>query len=202
MNILVACEESQRVCISFREKGHNAFSCDIKPCSGGHPEWHIQDDVTKYLYNEDWDMIIAFPPCTRLCNTGQRWLYHGSKEYQAKKRKEQEEGIAFFKLFTNLPCEKVAIENPMGIMSTLYKKPSQIINPWQFGEPENKKTCLWLKNLPLLKPTKIIPKEERKNSVWQSKFDGRSIAFNDPLCSELRSKTFWGIARAMAGQWG
>lgn len=202
MKILVACEESQRVCISFRDKGHEAYSCDLQPCSGGFPEWHIQDDVTKYLYDKCWDLIIAFPPCTRLCNSGQRWLYFGSPEYQEKKRLEQQEGINFFRLFTELPCNKVAIENPAGIMSTLYKKPSQVINPWQFGEPENKRTCLWLKNLPLLQPTNIIPKEQRKNSIWKANFDGKSLAFNDPLCAKMRSKTFWGVARAMAEQWG
>ena len=106
MKVLVACEESQTVCKAFRERGHEAYSCDIQPCSGGHPEWHIQADVTPLLNSEEWDMIIAHPPCTRLCVSGQRWLFYGSDEYRNKKKKEQEEGIKFFMLFVNAKCEK------------------------------------------------------------------------------------------------
>ena len=155
MKILIACEESQRVCIAFREKGHEAYSCDIQECSGGHPEWHIAGDCLpllngkcdfitqdgqKHFIQSKWDMIIAHPPCTRLCNSGQRWLYWGDKEYQAKKKKDQEEAIAFFMQFVNADCDKIAIENPVGIMSTKFRLPDQIYNPYDFqGETECKK---------------------------------------------------------------
>ena len=158
--VLVACEESQAICKAFRAIGIEAYSCDIQECSGGHPEWHIMSDVIPLLngkckfttedgieHNIDskWDMIMAHPPCTRLCNSGQRWLYWGSEEYQAKKKQEQEEAIKFFMYFVNADCNHIAIENPMGIMSTLYQKPSCTYNPYDFeGETECKKTCLWL----------------------------------------------------------
>ena len=147
MKVLVACEESQRVCSAFREKGHNAFSCDIVPCSGGHPEWHICGDVLPLLNGNcefvtmdgishridgKWDLIIAHPPCTRLCNSGQRWLYWGDEEYRLKKKKEQEEAVDFFLKFTKADCPRIAIENPMGIMSSLYRKPDFTFNPFDF----------------------------------------------------------------------
>lgn len=233
MNVLIACEESQRVCMAFREKGHNAFSCDIQECSGGHPEWHIKGDVLKVLnpiefmppdefyftygipfatqdgkYHEirgKWDLIIAHPPCTRLCNSGQRWLYWGSNEYQEKKRKEQKEAIDFFMLFVNADCEKIAIENPNGIMSTIYRKPDCKYNPYEFeGETECKNTCLWLKSLPHLKPTRKtpLPKEQRTQGIWKGHFNGKCYAWNSPECARLRSQTPVGVAEAMAEQWG
>ena len=185
MRVLVACEESQAVCIAFRNKGHEAYSCDIDPCSGGHPEWHIQADVIPLL-EQQWDMIIAFPPCTDLCVSGARWF----KQKQLDGR--QQASIDFFMRFTDLKCSKVAIENPVGIMSRLYRKPDQIIEPYQFGHPEKKATCLWLKGLPNLKPTKIM--EERNQRCW------KMPPSNDR--SKLRSKTYQGIAEAMAEQWG
>ena len=196
MRILVACEESQRVCTAFRNKGHEAYSCDIMDCSGDHPEWHIKDDVMNHI-NEDWDMIIAFPPCTHLCNAGQRWFAEGKKD-----RKLQEEAIKFFMSFTDINCPKVSIENPVGIMSTKYRKPDQIIHPWMFGDTDYKMTCLWLKGLPKLKPTNIIPKEERTQNNWKAVFNGKQYSWNDPVTSILRSKTYKGIAEAMAEQWG
>lgn len=218
MRVLVACEESQRVCIAFREKGHKAYSCDIIECSGGHPEWHIKGDCLPLLNGykkfqtqdgkwhiipEKWDMIIAHPPCTRLCNSGQRWLYWGNKEYQEKKKKEQEKAIAFFMRFTNTNCDKIAIENPCGIMSSIYRKPDQIYNPYDFqGETECKKTCLWLKGLKPLKATQNLPKEERTQGIWKAHFNGKNYAWNNPETAKLRSKTPWGVARAMAEQWG
>ena len=138
MKILVACEESQRVCKAFREKGHEAYSCDILPCSGGHPEWHLQQDVIPLL-SEEWDMIIAFPPCTHLCVSGARWFE------QKRKDGRQQEGIDFFLKFTDLECEKVAIENPVGIMSSIYRKPDQIIQPYEFGHPYTKKPVYGLR---------------------------------------------------------
>ena len=205
MNVLVACEESQRVCIAFRERGHNAFSCDIEPCSGGHPEWHLQQDVLPLL-KEKWDMIIAFPPCTYLTVTGNRWFNidrYGEKAIQ--RHKHRKDAIDFFMAFANANCEKIAIENPVGIMSSEWRKPNQIINPWQFGDAFEKKTCLWLKGLPELQPTNIVEIPPRK------KFDsGKSMpswyaeAWHLPKeeRAKLRSKTFPGIARAMAEQWG
>lgn len=138
MKILIACEESQTVCKAFRLKGHEAYSCDILPCSGGRPEWHIQGDIVIEL-KKKWDMIIAFPPCTHLAVSGAAWF--------AEKRKDgrQQQGIDFFMLFTNAACDKVVIENPVGIMSSIYRKPDQIIQPYQFGEPFSKKTCLWIR---------------------------------------------------------
>jgi len=166
MKVLVACEESQEVCKAFRNKGHEAYSCDILECSGGHPEWHIKGDCLPILngncefvtmngkvnyINGKWDMIIAHPPCTRLCSSGQRWLYYGSKEYQDKKREEQKKAIEFFMIFTKVNCDKVAIENPIGIMSSIYRKPDCIYNPYDFkGETECKKPVCGLKVCHLL----------------------------------------------------
>ena len=205
MKVLVACEESQRVCMAFRERGHEAYSCDIVPCSGGHPEWHLQQDVLPLL-KEKWDMIIAFPPCTYLTVTGNRWFNidrYGEKAIQ--RHKDRKEAIDFFMAFANADCERIAIENPVGIMSSEWRKPNQIINPWQFGDAFEKKTCLWLKGLPELTPTNIVEIPPRK------KFDsGKSMpswyaeAWHLPKeeRAKLRSKTFPGIARAMAEQWG
>ena len=205
MKVLVACEESQAVCKAFRERGHEAYSCDIVPCSGGHPEWHLQQDVLPLL-KEKWDMIIAFPPCTYLTVTGNRWFNidrYGEKAIQ--RHKERKDAIDFFMAFANADCEKIAIENPVGIMSSEWRKPNQIINPWQFGDAFEKKTCLWLKGLPELKPTNIVEIPPRK------RFDsGKSMpswyaeAWHLPKeeRAKLRSKTFPGIARAMAEQWG
>lgn len=159
MKILLACEESQIVCKEFRAKGHEAYSCDILPCSGGQPEWHIQKDVLKVLY-DGWDLIIAFPPCTHLAVSGARWF----KEKQKDGR--QQAAIDFFMKFTDKNFPKVAIENPIGIMSTLYRPPDQIIQPWQFGHGETKATCLWLHNLPNLQPTNIVKGREQKIWKW------------------------------------
>ena len=221
INILVACEESQAVTKQLRIRGHEAYSCDIEPCSGGHPEWHIQNDVLPLLngncdfqtVNGDmhhligkWDMIIAFPPCTYLTVTGNRWFNidrYGEKAIQ--RHKERKDAIDFFMAFANADCEKIAIENPVGIMSSEWRKPNQIINPWQFGDAFEKKTCLWLKGLPELKPTNIVEIPPRK------RFDsGKSMpswyaeAWHLPKeeRAKLRSKTFPGIAKAMAEQWG
>lgn len=185
MKILVACEESQAVTIEMRKLGHEAYSCDIEPCSGGHPEWHLQVDALELLKMR-WDMILAFPPCTDLAASGAR--------YFAQKRADgrQQASIAFFMAFTDVSCPKVAIENPVGIMSSQWRKPDQIIQPWQFGHGESKATCLWLRGLPLLKPTDIV--EGREQRVWKM-----APSTNR---AKLRSKTYTGIARAMAEQWG
>ncbi len=203
--VLIACEESQAVCKAFRARGFEAYSCDILEPSGGHPEWHLQQDVLPLL-KEKWDMIIAFPPCTYLTVTGNRWFNidrYGEKAIQ--RYKERKDAIDFFMAFANADCEKIAIENPVGIMSSEWRKPNQIINPWQFGDAFEKKTCLWLKGLPKLKPTNIVEIPPRK------RFDsGKSMpswyaeAWHLPKeeRAKLRSKTFPGIAEAMAEQWG
>lgn len=230
MNILIACEESQRVCIAFREKGHKAFSCDLQPCSGGHPEWHIQSDVLKFLnpslqtipgsnwygfkfrtqdgvlhcIEGKWDLIIAHPPCTKLSNAGARWLYAGGKLNQ----KRYEDGLKakdFFMAFYNADCNKICIENPTP--SKIYNLPhhTQAVQPYEHGEPWSKKTLLWLKNLNTLRPTKII--EEHKpycsSGSYSKKHDPKYKGANrKDGSSKSRSKTFSGIAKAMADQWG
>lgn len=216
MKVLVACEESQRVCKEFRKRGHEAYSCDILPCGGGHPEWHICGDALKVLQGGEfstmdytihtidrWDLVIAHPPCTRLCNSGQRWLYFGDDEYKKKKHREQLEGVVFFMQMFMANADRIAVENPSGIMSTLFRKPDCIYNPYDFeGETETKKTCLWLVNLPPLKPTQSIPKSDRTQGIWKAHFDGKCYAWNDPETARLRSQTPVGVARAMAEQWG
>jgi len=182
MRILVGCEFTQIVCKAFRDKGHDAFSCDILP-TDGKPDWHIQDDVLNHL-DDRWDMAIFFPPCTHLCSSGARWW--------PNKKKEQADAIEFFKKLMAAPIPKIAIENPVGIISTAIRKPDQIIQPWQFGHGEVKTTCLWLKNLPKLTPTDIISGRDQR--LWKlSPSKTRSME---------RSKTYHGIAAAMAEQWG
>ena len=184
MKILVACEESQAVTIEMRRLGHEAYSCDIEPCSGGHPEWHLQVDALELLKMK-WDMILAFPPCTHLAVSGARYFE------QKRKDGRQQAAIDFFMRFANADCPKIAIENPVGIMSSVWRKPDQIIQPWQFGHGETKKTCLWLKGLPPLIPTEIV--EGREQRIWKMP-PSEDRAKN-------RAKTFPGIARAMAEQW-
>ena len=212
MKILIACEESQRVCMAFREKGHEAYSCDIQECSGGHPEWHILGDVLPILngnakfitqdgktheISERWDMIIAHPPCTYLSNAGARHLYKGGV-LQQERLKKGLEAKNFFMKFINADCNKIAVENP--IPSTVFQLPkySQIIQPYEYGHPFKKKTCLWLKNLPKLNPTNLIPLEQCESTKiagnWYNK-GGKDRQKN-------RAKTFEGIAAAMAEQWG
>lgn len=212
MKVLVACEESQRVCVAFRKRGHEAYSCDIMDCSGGHPEWHIKDDVLNHL-DEGWDLIIAHPPCTYLTIAGNR--YFNVKKYGEKaveRCKKREDALNFFMKIAKAPCNKIAIENPVGYVNTHYRKPDQIIQPYQFGHPVSKKTCLWLKGLPCLKPTKIVKPEiihsggksggYSGNSWHAVDENGKIIPWDDPRTAIERSKTFEGIAEAMAEQWG
>jgi len=205
MKVLVACEESQAVTKEFRKLGHEAYSCDIEPCSGGHPEWHLQQDVIPLL-EQEWDMIIAFPPCTYLTVTGNRWFNierYGEKAVQ--RHKDRKDAIEFFMMFANANCEKIAIENPIGIISSEWRKPDQIINPYQFGDPFEKKTCLWLKGLPKLEYTRIVEpalrtqfKSGKSMPTWYAE------AWKLPKAerAKVRSKTFPGIAKAMSEQWG
>lgn len=185
MRVLIACEESQVVCKAFRERGHEAYSCDLQACSGGHPEWHFKCDVFSVMGFADWDLVIAFPPCTDLAVSGARWFPEKQRDGSQKR------AIEFFKAFTHWDG-KFCIENPIGIMSTHYRKPDQIIQPWQFGHGETKATCLWLNGLPKLVPTDIV--EGRENRIH------RMAPSKDR--AKLRSKTYLGIAKAMAEQWG
>lgn len=204
MRVLVACEESQRVCIAFREKGHEAYSCDIEPCSGGHPEWHIQDDVLKHL-GDNWDLVIAHPPCTYLTVAANK--YYNVEKYgivAMQRRIAREDAINFFMEFTQVKCPKVAIENPIGVISSFYRKPDQIIQPYQFGHRERKATCLWLKGLPKLQPTNIVEPDIIKHPSGKTDSRLHYETFKLPAKerSKMRSKTFEGIAKAMAEQWG
>jgi hypothetical protein len=240
MKILVACEESQAVTIELRKLGHKAFSCDLLPCSGGHPEWHFQDDVLKvmngwfnsnevtmnenfdlkldvwsdyqeYEYDDysirqigwEWDMMIAFPPCTDLALSGS--MHFAKKQADGR----QQASIEFFMKFVNAPIKRICIENPLGIMSSIYRKPDQVIQPYWFGDKAQKSTCLWLKNLNLLSPTNIVEKGEffewidkkgkkKKQPLWY--YEALKTANTNAERSTLRSKTFKGIAQAMAEQ--
>jgi site-specific DNA-cytosine methylase len=204
LKILIACEESQAVTKEFRKLGHEAYSCDILPCSGGHPEWHYQRDVNQLL-KVKWDLIIAFPPCTYLTVTGNRWFNVEKYGDKALKRiEDRKEAIDFFMLFANANCEHIAIENPVGIMSTEWRKPNQIINPYQFGDPFEKKTCLWLKGLPELKPTNVVepaPRKYFKSGKSHPEWYANALGLPAEERSKVRSKTFPGIAEAIAKQW-
>lgn len=205
MKVLLACEESQAVCKQFRKLGHEAFSCDLYDTSGENPEWHIKGDLLNIL-NDKWDLIIAFPPCTYLTVTGNRWFNVEKYGEKAIKRiKDREEAIGFFLKIANADCEKIAIENPVGVMSSIWRKPDQIINPYQFGDAFEKKTCLWLKGLPLLKPTNIVeppPRTFYKSGKSMPSWYADAINLPKEERSKIRSKTFPGIAKAMAHQWG
>jgi hypothetical protein len=197
MRILLACEESQAITKELRLLGHEAYSCDILPTSGSNPEWHLQQDVIPLL-KEDWDMIIAFPPCTHLASSGAKWFETKRKDGR------QQQGIDFFLEFTELDCPKVIIENPVGIMSSVYRKPDQIIQPYMFGDPFEKRTCLWLKGVDKLIPTNIVEPAKRKEfSSGKSMPEWYAHAWKLPSeeRSKVRSKTFEGIAKAIAMQW-
>ena len=207
MKVLIACEVSAVVRDAFIKKGHDAWSCDIQPrftAVDKLDKKHICMDVLNVL-GEHWDLIIAHPPCTYLCVTGNRWFKPEYKNRFPDREQQRNKAIKFFMEFTKLDwVSKVAIENPVGIMSRIYRKPDQIIQPYQFGHKEAKKTCLWLKNLPLLEPTKIVEpeyttyKSGKRMATWYSE----AIKLPPQERAELRSKTFYGIANAMAEQWG
>lgn len=226
---MIACEESQEVCKAFRALGHEAYSCDLQDCSGGHPEWHIKRDVLwilnphiisipgkltgiwfftmdgeKHLFRGGWDLIIAHPPCTYLSNAGARWLYAGGKLNEERYKKGLD-GKAFFMKFLQADCPRIAVENP--IPSSVYEMPpcTQIIQPYEYGEPWSKKTCLWLKGLPPLQPTDIVDEHKPYCSSGSysrghdPKYKGASRRGGS---AKSRSKTFPGVAKAMAEQWG
>ena len=249
MKILIGCEESQTVCKAFRELGHEAYSCDILPCTGNRTEWHFQDDIIQvvngwfdmnevvindnfalkfdvwndvheYEYKDhrikqigwNWDLLIAHPPCTYLSMSGNKWRYNKDGSRNEERFKQQTEALNFVRSLMLAPVKRIAIENPISVISTFIRKPDQIVQPWMFGDSAQKSTCLWLKNLPLLRPTKIV---EKGNFVkWQDNKTGKTKkqpewyynAFRNAKSPEERkaisSKTFTGIALAMAEQWG
>ena len=233
MKILVACEESQTVCKAFREKGHNAFSCDIIDCSGGHPEWHIKGDVLPLLHpkwydlNRDgegnqwegykfqtvdgkthqfegkWDLIIAHPPCTYMSKAGARFMYLTAGNVNQERLEKALQAKEFFMQFVNADCDKICIENPTPLKIVGLPKESQVIQPYQFGHPYSKRTLLWLKGLPELKPTNILTEHtpylpSNTGGFARGKGGSRGVAHN----AKDASKTFGGIAQAMAEQWG
>jgi len=210
MKVLIACEESQAVTKAFRALGHEAYSCDILPCSGGHKEWHLQGDVFNYT-NQDWDLMIAHPPCTYLSVSGARHLYNKDKTPNIERYKNQAEALNFVQRLMDLDIPRIAIENPISVISSHIRKPDQIIQPYWFGDSASKSTCLWLKNLPKLIPTNMVDKGEFKD--WIDKKSGKvkrqAMWYYQALQQAktaderrtLRSKTFNGIAEAMATQW-
>lgn len=215
LKVLVACEESQRVTTAFRELGHEAYSCDLLDCSGGHPEWHIKGDVLPLLNGDvafttmdgelhivegKWDCIVAHPECTYLTTTGNRWFNEDVYGDAARERKgKREKAVAFFMEIANADCDHIMIENPSGVMSTRWRKPDQTIQPWMFGDPYEKRTCLWLKGLPPLEPTDVVEPPPRQ--VLSS---GKTMPRWYSNCGgdrrKNRSKTFPGIADAIAKQ--
>ena len=227
MKVLVACEESQAVCKAFREKGHEAYSCDVIECSGGHPEWHIQEDVIpllngrcgfhtqngeRHTIKDRWDMIIAFPPCTYLTNTGNRWFDVIAYGYNAQTRwSDRCKAIVFFLTIAFADCDRIAIENPIGCMSTYWRKPDQVVHPYYFAEYqddencERKATCLWLKGLnPLKYEKRFAPRviKYKNGKGTDSPWHINTMGLPPAERAKARSKTFPGIAKAMAEQWG
>ena len=198
MRILIACEESQTIAKAFRDLGHDAFSCDLSECSGGYPEWHIQGDAIEIAYTQEWDMMIAHPPCTYLAVSGARWMYNDDGSRNEDRWQKQVQALDFVQKLMDAPIEKIAIENPISVISTQIRKPDQIIQPWMFGDEATKTTCLWLKNLPPLTPTDIVGKGEFYISP-----SGKKLPrwYSDNKNPKSRSKTFKGIANAIANQW-
>lgn len=219
MRVLVACEESQRVCKEFRARGHEAYSADILEPSGGRPEWHILGDVLQIInggctfetmdgrehcINGEWNLIIAHPPCTYLTLAGNKWFKPEFVDRFPDRQKQRKEAVDFFMAIANANCDKIAIENPVGVMSSQWRKPDQYIEPFMFGDPEKKKTGLWLKGLPLLKPTNIVKPViiHCKSGANEPRWHMETMRLPKEERSRARSRTFVGIANAMAEQWG
>ena len=199
--VLIACEESQTVCKAFRAKGFEAYSCDIQDCSGGHPEWHLKGDVLEHL-DKGWDLIIAHPPCTYLSKAGARWLYAGGQINQARLAQGMA-AKAFFNAMLNANCRFIAVENPTPMKIYDLPEHTQAIQPWQFGHPYSKRTLLWLKNLPQLIPTNIVTDHKPYlPSNTGGKKRGQSYSIGISKNAKESSKTFAGVAEAMAEQWG
>tara|TARA_R110001599_G_scaffold332301_1_gene547596 strand:- start:408 stop:1064 length:657 start_codon:yes stop_codon:yes gene_type:complete len=207
MKILVACEESQAVTKELRKLGHEAYSCDLLDCSGGHTEWHIKGDAIKEAYSGKYDMMICFPTCTYLTVSGLHW-----NKSQPLRAAKTEEALVFVRKLMDAPIKYIALENPVGCISSRIMKPNQTIHPYQFGDNASKRTCLWLKNLPLLQTTNYInPRIVNGKKRWANQMDngqnivydelGKIVGWNDSRIKGLRSKTYKGIAKAMAEQW-
>lgn len=216
MKVLIACEESQRVCIAFRKRGHEAYSCDIQEPSGGHHEWHILGDALRAIEGGRittmdgkthdigrWDLLIAHPPCTYLTLAGNKWFKPEFADRFPDRQKQRKEAVEFFMAFANADCDRIAIENPVGIMSSQWRKPDQYIEPYMYGDPEKKKTGLWLKGLPLLKPTNIVEPViiHCKSGANEPRWHIETMHLPKEERSRVRSQTFPGIAEAMASQW-
>ena len=212
MKVLIACEESQATCIEFRKLGHEAYSCDILEQSGGHPEWHIQGDCLIEAYSGKYDLMVAHPPCTYLALSGNRWLYNEDGSKNEERWGKQKQALDFVRKLLNAPIKHIALENPISVISSQIRKPNQIVQPYMFGDKAQKSTCLWLKNLPLLKPTNIVDKGEffewidgktgkkKKQPLWF--YEALQKAKSPEERRTLRSKTFKGMAQAFAEQWG
>lgn len=211
MKILIACEESQTITKAFRKKGHEAYSCDLQAESGGHPEWHIKGDALKEAYSGKYDLMIAHPPCTYLAVSGARWMYNKDGSRNEERWNNQLEALEFVQKLMDAPIDKIAIENPVSVISSQIRKPDQIIQPYHFGDKATKTTCLWLKGLPLLTHTNVVGKGEfvewvdkkgkkKRQGKWY--MDILSKAKTKAERQKLRSKTFKGIANAIVDQWG
>ena len=208
--VLIACEESQAVTIAFRKLGFEAYSCDILPCTGGHPEWHYQQDVFEVI-NKGWDLMIAHPPCTYLSVSGAKHLYNKDGSPNEERYNNQREALLFVKKLMDANIPSIAIENPISVISSKLRKPDQIVQPYWFGDSASKSTCLWLKNLPKLESTNMVDKGEFKEWIGKNgKIKKQPMWYYEALTKAktteerrgLRSKTFQGIADAMADQWG
>jgi hypothetical protein len=208
--VLIACEESQAVTIAFRKLGFEAFSCDILPCTGGHPDWHYQQDVFEVI-NKGWDLMIAHPPCTYLSVSGAKHLYNKDGSPNEERYNNQRQALLFVKQLMDANIKHIAIENPISVISTKLCKPDQIVQPYWFGDSASKSTCLWIKNLPKLEPTNMVDKGQfkewigkngktKKQPMWY--YEALTKAKTTEERRGLRSKTFQGIADAMANQWG
>ena len=211
MKVLIACEESQALTKEFRRLGYEAYSCDILPCSGGHPEWHIQGDAIKEAYSGKYDLMVAHPPCTYLAVSGARWMYNKDGSINQDRLEKQKEALFFVKQLMEAPINHIAIENPVSVISSQIRKPDDIIQPYMFGDSATKTTCLWLKNLPKLTPTNVVGKgdfkewicgktgKKKKQSLWY--YEALAKAKSPEERRTLRSKTFKGIAEAIATQY-
>jgi len=210
LRVLVACEESQAITKEFRKLGHEAFSCDLLPCSGGHPEWHYQQDVFE-VTDKGWDLMIAHPPCTFLSVSGARWLYNKDGSVNQERLDNQNKALEFVQKLMDVDIEHIAIENPISVISSHIRKPDQIVHPYHFGDKVSKSTCLWLKNLPKLEYTDVVEKGEffqwvcpktgktKRQAQWY--LDALKNSKTTEERRTLRSKTFPGIAKAIASQW-
>lgn len=206
MKILIACEESQTITNLYREKGYEAYSCDILDCSGGNPQWHLKGDALTYAYSGDFNMMIAHPPCTYLAVSGARWMYNKDGSVNQERLSNQNKALDFVKKLMNAPIDRIAVENPVSVISSKIRKPDQIVHPYWFGDKASKSTCLWLKNLPLLTATNMVDKGEK---VYYKSGKSHPKWYADALAKsktpeerrKLRSKTFKGMAKAITEQW-